>query len=179
MRRLRAPAGGRRSGGPTQKVTRFWGGVVLLLRVGALGELVVVIGHQKYSPSGLVVMSNTVDSASGAASRGLANTGRCNTPAATVTAVRLRLVCEVCGVEELLTSEAAYETGWDYPPRMGVFGVVGPRTCPDCAINETVWWAIEVDGYTVDMLAPNQRATVARILAEPDSVVEPPPDGGG
>jgi hypothetical protein len=92
--------------------------------------------------------------------------------------VQVRLVCEVCGVEDLLTSEAAYEAGWDYPPRMGVFGVVGPRTCPDCPINQTVWWAIVVDGYTADMLTANQRATVARILAEPDSVVEPSRDGG-
>lgn len=32
---------------------------------------------------------------------------------------QLRHVCEVFGVEELLTPDDAYEKGWDYPPRMG------------------------------------------------------------
>ena len=36
----------------------------------------------------------------------------------------LRHVCEVCGTEETLTEEEAFEKGWDYPPRMGTFGVV-------------------------------------------------------
>lgn len=38
-----------------------------------------------------------------------------------------RHVCEVCGKTEDLTSEQGFEQGWDYPPRMGIFGVVSPR----------------------------------------------------
>nr|WP_155911488.1 MULTISPECIES: hypothetical protein [unclassified Mycolicibacterium] len=87
--------------------------------------------------------------------------------------VRLRHICEVCGIEETLTPEAAYEAGWDYPPKMGSFGILSPRTCGHCVINQTVWWAMQVDGYTAEMLTPNQRATIARIVGEPDSIVAP------
>ncbi|OCB22533.1 hypothetical protein [Mycobacterium intracellulare] len=79
-------------------------------------------------------------------------------------------VCEVCQTEAVLTPGEAYDAGWDYPPRMGTFGVISPRTCPDCPINRTVWWAIAADGYTEDMLNRQQLATIRRILAEPESV---------
>ncbi|GAB5012648.1 hypothetical protein MAHJHV63_43810 [Mycobacterium avium subsp. hominissuis] len=82
-------------------------------------------------------------------------------------------VCEVCRTEVVLTPEEAYESGWDYPPRMGEFGVIGARTCPNCPINRTVWWAIAVDGYTEDMLSQQQLATIKRILGEPESITAP------
>ena len=41
-------------------------------------------------------------------------------------------ICEVCGKTEMLTPAEAFSDGWDYPPRMGGFGIVGPRTCGDC-----------------------------------------------
>lgn len=84
--------------------------------------------------------------------------------------MQLRHICEVCGIEEVLTPEAAYAAGWDYPPRMGAFGVVGPRLCAECSITDTVWWALVVDRYTTDMLDPAQQATLARITHEPDSI---------
>ncbi len=56
--------------------------------------------------------------------------------------VQLKHICEVCGVEEILTPKTGFEAGWDYPPKMGAFGIIGPRTCPNCPIDETVWWAI-------------------------------------
>jgi hypothetical protein len=68
-------------------------------------------------------------------------------------------ICEVCGVEEILTPEAAYEAGWDYPPRMGAFGVISPRICPHCLVNQTVWWAVAMEGYKADMLTPKQQLT--------------------
>lgn len=95
------------------------------------------------------------------------------TPCSYRDTVHLRHICEVCGTEEILTAEAAYHAGWDYPPRMGAFGVIGPRTCAHCAVNQTVWWAITVEGYTTDMLTPQQKATIARILAEPTSIAAP------
>ena len=33
-------------------------------------------------------------------------------------------ICEVCGKTEILTPEEAFNEGWDYPPRMGDFGIV-------------------------------------------------------
>ncbi len=83
---------------------------------------------------------------------------------------RWRHICEVCGVEEILTPSEAFDLGWDYPPRMGKFGVVGPRCCPRCPNVSTVWWALVIDGYTEDMLTDTQRATVRRIASEPNSV---------
>lgn len=35
-------------------------------------------------------------------------------------------ICEVCGRCEILTPEEAFQAGWDYPPRMGFFGVLSP-----------------------------------------------------
>lgn len=32
-------------------------------------------------------------------------------------------ICEVCGKTEIMTPEAAFNDGWDYPPRMGPFGL--------------------------------------------------------
>ncbi len=51
-------------------------------------------------------------------------------------------ICEACGKKEFMTAEAAFIKGWDYPPKMGKFGVIGPRTCGDCGIEQTVWWNI-------------------------------------
>ena len=74
--------------------------------------------------------------------------------------------CESCGSEELLDSEAAYDAGWDFPPRMGVWGVISPRTCPRCSIEKTVWWAIAIDKRSIDDMTPQQRKAVNRILDE-------------
>ncbi|WP_078315523.1 hypothetical protein [Mycobacterium sp. D16Q16] len=83
----------------------------------------------------------------------------------------LRHICEICGVEEILTPEEAYTAGWDYPPRMGAFGIISPRTCPRCPMFGTVWAALASDGYTEDMLTDTQRETMSRILAEPGSIM--------
>ena len=32
-------------------------------------------------------------------------------------------ICEVCGKTEIMTPEEAFNDGWDYPPRMGPFGL--------------------------------------------------------
>ncbi|WP_458317867.1 hypothetical protein [Mycolicibacterium brisbanense] len=84
---------------------------------------------------------------------------------------KLRHVCEVCGKDEILTAAEAHAAGWDYPPRMGQFGIVGPRTCGSCPNTGTVWWAVAVDKLDEHMLSENQRETIARILAEPGSIM--------
>lgn len=75
-------------------------------------------------------------------------------------------ICEVCGKEEVLTAEEAYEQGWDYPPLMGMCGVVSPRTCGDCGIQGTVWWALSVEKKAIDDLTEKQKETIERILKE-------------
>ncbi|WP_177345060.1 hypothetical protein [Kocuria massiliensis] len=74
--------------------------------------------------------------------------------------------CEVCGIEELLTSEEAFRAGWDFPPRSGSWGVVGPRTCGKCPMTATVWWAVTIDGYDQAQLRTQQRDVIARIMGE-------------
>ena len=83
---------------------------------------------------------------------------------------RFHHVCESCGRDEILTPSEAFDAGWDYPPRMGAFGVISPRTCRNCLMTSTVWWALMMDGYTAEMLNDRQRAAVQRMLAEPESL---------
>lgn len=85
-------------------------------------------------------------------------------------------ICEVCGCSEILTPEEAFQAGWDYPPRMGFFGVLSPRTCPDCSLMDTVWAALVLKGMGPDDLTDAQKETLLRIVNEPDSVM--PEEGG-
>ena len=83
----------------------------------------------------------------------------------------LRHICEVCGKDELLTPQESFEAGWDYPPRMGQFGVISPRTCGDCPIDATVWWAAAVEHRAAEELTEAQIRTIARIQSEPESIL--------
>jgi len=74
--------------------------------------------------------------------------------------------CGSCGREELLASRDAYEAGWDFPPHMGAWGVISPRTCPNCSIKDTALWAITVDHRGIDEMTPQERKAVGRILDE-------------
>lgn len=53
-----------------------------------------------------------------------------------------RFTCESCGRVDELTDQEAFDAGWDYPPFMGVWGIISQRTCPNCGIDTTVWWKI-------------------------------------
>jgi len=75
-------------------------------------------------------------------------------------------ICETCGKEELLSSEEAFQKGWDYPPRMGLLGVISPRTCGNCAINTTLWWEVVCEKKSVDQLDEKHLKTLKRILTE-------------
>ncbi len=77
-----------------------------------------------------------------------------------------KYICEVCGKEEWLTPDEAFEKGWDYPPFIGEFGVVSPRTCPDCPIEETAWAAFVLKNKTYPELSERQQKTVQRIMNE-------------
>lgn len=79
-------------------------------------------------------------------------------------------ICEVCDKQEVLTPEEGFNSGWDYPPQMGAFGVVSPRTCGNCTVNDTLWWALMFDKVSPDELDGRKKATMERILEEPESI---------
>jgi hypothetical protein len=78
----------------------------------------------------------------------------------------IRHWCENCGKEEYLTSDQGYDNGWDFPPRFGGWGVVSQRTCPDCTIDTTAWFALTISGKKLADLSDKHRRTIQRILAE-------------
>ena len=84
---------------------------------------------------------------------------------------KLLHICEVCGRTEVLTPQEAFDAGWDYPPMIGRFGVVSPRTCPNCNMMDTVWAAITLLGKMPEELTDNQKQTIMRIIAEPESIL--------
>lgn len=84
--------------------------------------------------------------------------------------MKLLHICEVCGKTEVLTPEEAYDLGWDYPPMVGSFGIVSARTCPNCSINETIWWKFITKGSNVD-LSEKEKETLDRIINEPKSIL--------
>lgn len=71
-------------------------------------------------------------------------------------------VCEACDIEVDLTEAEAYSAGWDYPPFIGIWGIVSPRTCPNCLVDKTAYWAI----ITGQELTEKHKQTVARIMGE-------------
>ena len=83
---------------------------------------------------------------------------------------KLLHICEVCCKEEFLSSEEAYEQGWDYPPLMGQFNVISPRICPECSIKETLWWALVIDKKSLRELSNKQKETILRIHGEPRNI---------
>lgn len=82
-------------------------------------------------------------------------------------------ICECCGKTEVLTPDEAFSQGWDYPPKMGAFGIVSPRTCGDCGMTETIWWALVSKKQSLSDLDEKQLATIHRILNEPFSIMVP------
>lgn len=83
--------------------------------------------------------------------------------------------CEVCGRKEFITAEEAFDSGWDYPPQMGHFGILSPRTCGNCTIADTLYMKINAPGrlpiVLEDELTPKERVTWRRIKAEPESLL--------
>jgi hypothetical protein len=66
----------------------------------------------------------------------------------------------------MLTGEAGFQAGWDFPPRFGAFGVVSQRTCGNCLINTTAWWQLAVLKKNYEELSDKHKSTVLRILGE-------------
>ncbi len=83
--------------------------------------------------------------------------------------------CEVCGKREFITAQDAFDRGWDYPPRIGHFGLLGPRTCGSCGITDTLYWKINAPGrlpvVLKEELTPEELITWERIKKEPKSLL--------
>ncbi len=84
--------------------------------------------------------------------------------------------CEVCGKKEFMTAKEAFDDGWDYPPHMGHFGMLGPRTCGNCLLKDTLFWKINTGGglpiVCEGELSPREVAVWRRIKGEPESLLE-------
>lgn len=74
-------------------------------------------------------------------------------------------LCESCGKTEELTEVEAFDAGWDYPPFIGMWAVVSPRTCGDCGIETTAYWQL-ITGTPVRDLSAAHVATIKRITEE-------------
>lgn len=83
----------------------------------------------------------------------------------------LRHICETCGLEQELTSQEGFEEGWDYPPRLGPFGVLSPRTCGSCGIETTLYWRIITKQVDPNNLSEQDIALIERVNAEPESII--------
>lgn len=85
--------------------------------------------------------------------------------------------CEVCGKKEFITAQDAFDSGWDYPPRMGHFGMLGPRTCGNCYLKDTLFWKVNTNKelplpiVVEGTLTPEELVIWERIKAEPESLL--------
>ncbi len=84
--------------------------------------------------------------------------------------------CEVCGKKEFITDEEAFSDGWAYPPRIGFFGMLGPRTCGNCQMTDTLYWKIQTSGELPIVIESDlnekELITWKRIKGEPESLLE-------
>lgn len=83
--------------------------------------------------------------------------------------------CEVCGAKEFISAQEAFDKGWDYPPNIGHFGMLSPRTCGNCLIKDTLFWKINTSGKLPIVcegdLTPEELVTWRRIKGEPESLL--------
>lgn len=83
--------------------------------------------------------------------------------------------CEVCGKKAFITAREALDSGWDYPPHIGHFGLLGPRTCGSCLLKDTLFWRINTCGKLPIVcegdLSPKELVTWRRIKEEPESLL--------
>ena len=85
---------------------------------------------------------------------------------------KLRYICESCGKIGLYhNADEGFNDGWDYPPKIGSYRVIGPRTCEKCLIDTTLYWAIITgEVKSINDMTTRQKATLIRILGEPETI---------
>ena len=82
--------------------------------------------------------------------------------------------CEVCGAKVFCTAQDAFDAGWDYPPQLGRFGLLGPRTCGECDITNTLYWKVQQQTLPIvveSTLTEEELKTWKRIKKEPESLL--------
>ena len=82
--------------------------------------------------------------------------------------------CEVCGAKVFCTAQDAFDAGWDYPPQLGRFGLLGPRTCGECDITNTLYWKVQQQAMPIvieSTLTKEELKTWRRIKNEPESLL--------
>ena len=84
---------------------------------------------------------------------------------------KYQYICEVCGKTSVMTQDEAYQDGWDYPPFMGTYGVISPRTCPNCSMMDTAWAALTLKKIPYEKLSEKQKNAIERIKGEPDNMI--------
>ncbi len=83
--------------------------------------------------------------------------------------------CESCGKKEFITAKNAFDDGWDYPPTMGSFGLLSPRTCGGCGIEKTLFWKVQQQELPIVIegtLSAEELKTWKRIKREPQSLLD-------
>lgn len=83
--------------------------------------------------------------------------------------------CESCGTKIYCTAQEAFDNGWDYPPRIGSFGLLGPRTCGNCTMIDTLYLKVMKQKIPIVIesnLTEKELRTWRRIKNEPESLLE-------
>lgn len=83
--------------------------------------------------------------------------------------------CEVCGTKVFCTAQEAYGAGWDYPPQIGSFGLLGPRTCGRCSMTDTLFFKVYQQKIPIvfeNALTEKELQTWQRIKKEPESLLD-------
>lgn len=83
--------------------------------------------------------------------------------------------CESCGAKIYCTAQEAFDNGWDYPPRIGAFGLLGPRTCGNCTMIDTLYLKVMKQKIPIVIesnLTEEELRTWRRIKNEPESLLE-------
>lgn len=82
--------------------------------------------------------------------------------------------CESCGKRGFMTATEAFQEGWNYPPHMGAFALLGPRICGNCHITSTLFWKVQQQDLPIvseKKLTNEELKTWTRIKNEPDSLL--------
>ena len=81
----------------------------------------------------------------------------------------------MCGTKLFCTAQEAFEAGWDYPPKIGSFGLLGPRTCGKCTWNDTLFIKVHQQAIPIVIektLTKKELQTWQRIKNEPESLLD-------
>ena len=83
--------------------------------------------------------------------------------------------CEVCGTKVFCTAQEAFDAGWNYPPQIGYFKLLGPRNCGKCSIMDTLFLKVQKQKFPIVIektLTEEELKTLNRIKNEPESLLE-------